>query len=35
MVVTYAPKVADSDEPAVNIIKIRGGGNQRTHCADI
>jgi hypothetical protein len=35
MVVTYAPRVADSDEPAVNIIKIRGGGNQRTHCADI
>ena len=35
MVVTYAPIVADSDEPAVNIIKIRGGGNQWTHCADI
>jgi len=35
MVVIYTPKVADSDEPAVNIIKIRGGGNQWTHCADI
>jgi hypothetical protein len=35
MVVTYAPIMADSDEPAVSIIKIRGGGNQRTHCADI
>ena len=35
MVVTCAPIVANSDEPAVNIIKIRGGGNQWTHCADI